>query len=174
MDDSIRPIEGYPGYRVSVGGEVQSCWSRRGRRDRMTGTWLPLEPIRRPCGHLFVNLHRDGTKTARYIHHLVLEAFVGPRPPGLICCHWDGDPTNNRVENLRWDTYQANSDDVLRHGRRRMGETASMAKLKEGQVREIRRLMAEGASPEGLADRFGVGCPNIKAIACGKSWRHLL
>lgn len=101
MDDPIRPIKGYPGYRVSGEGEVQSCWSRRGRRDRMTGTWLPLEPIRRPYGYLSVNLHRGGTKTARYIHHLVLEAFVGPRPPGLICCHWDGDPTNNRVENLR-------------------------------------------------------------------------
>jgi hypothetical protein len=29
-----------------------------------------------------------------------LEAFVGPRPPGLVCCHEDGDPANNRVENL--------------------------------------------------------------------------
>ena len=55
-----------------------------------------------------------------------------------------------------------------------MGETASRAKLREDEVREIRRLMAAGESPEELADRFGVGSPNIKAIACGKSWRHLL
>jgi hypothetical protein len=85
-----------------------------------------------------------------------------------------GDPTNNRVENLRWDTYKSNCDDMLRHGNRRMGETGTKARLKEVEVREIRRLMAEGASPDELAARFGVGCPNIKAIACGRTWRHLL
>src|SRR4051794_35697091 len=103
MDDSFRPIDGYPGYRVNKDGEVQSCWKRSGLRDRMTETWLPLKPIRRKHGHLSVNLHRECTKTPRYIHHLVLDAFVGPRPPGLICCHWDGDPANNHLENLRWD-----------------------------------------------------------------------
>lgn len=28
MDDTFRPIEGFPGYRVSRIGEVESCWSR--------------------------------------------------------------------------------------------------------------------------------------------------
>lgn len=140
----------------------------------MTDTWLPLKPILTRWGHLVVNLHRDGRKFRRYIHRLVLEAFVGPRPPGLICCHWDGDPANNRLENLRWDTYKSNCDDMLRHGTRRLGETGTRARLKEAEVREIRRLMADGASPEVLAARFGVGSPNIKAIACGRTWRHLL
>ena len=36
-----------------------------------------------------------------------------------------------------------------------MGETASREELKEDQVRKIRRLMAEGVSPEELAERFG-------------------
>jgi hypothetical protein len=70
-------------------------------RLRLTDTWLPGKPIRRGSGHQVVNLHRDGQKVPRYVHHLVLEAFVGPRPEGLVCCHWDGDPGNNRLENLR-------------------------------------------------------------------------
>jgi hypothetical protein len=63
---------------------------------------------------------------------------------------------------------------MLRHGNRRRGETGTGARLKEGDVREIRRLMAEGSSPDELAARFGVGSPNIKAIACGRTWRHIL
>ena len=140
----------------------------------MTGTWLPLRPIRSGWGYLFVNLHRAGRKEPQFIHHLVLGAFVGPRPPGLICCHWDGDTANNRLENLRWDTCKSNCDDMLRHGTRRRGETASRARLKEAEVREIRRMMAQGASPDDLATRFGVGGPNIKSIASGRTWRHLL
>ena len=108
MDDFFRTIERFPGYRVNREGEIQSCWNRRGRRGGMTDTWLPLKPIRRRWGHVFVNLHKGGEKKPRFIHHLVLEAFVGPRPPGLICCHWDGNPANNHVANLRWDTYKSN------------------------------------------------------------------
>jgi hypothetical protein len=172
--EQFMPINGFPGYQVSRVGEVQSCWNRRGRRGGMGDTWLPLNPIRLYSGHLSVNLHRDRRKIRRSIHHLVLEAFFGPRPAGLICCHWDGDPANNCVENLRWDTYKSNCDDMLRHGNRRMGETGTKARLKEVEVREIRRLMAEGASPHELAARYGVGSPNIKAIACGRTWRHIL
>ncbi|MDP7729539.1 HNH endonuclease [Mycobacterium sp. TY813] len=50
------------------------------------------------------------------MHHLVLEAFVGPRPPGLEGCHGNGDPADNSVANLRWDTRSANVFDSVRHG----------------------------------------------------------
>jgi len=50
------------------------------------------------------------------VHRLVLEAFIGPAPKGTICCHNDGDPTNNRLENLRWDTHSSNTRDAIRHG----------------------------------------------------------
>ena len=174
MGDLFRAIDGFPGYRVGEGGQVQSCWNRVGRRGGMTETWLPLKPIPDRWRHLSVNLHRDGRKIRRFVHHLVLEAFVGERPPGSICCHWDGDPANNRSSNLRWDTCKSNCDDMLRHGNRGRGETASRARLKEAEVREIRRMMAGGASPDDLADRFGVGGSNIRAIASGRRWRHIL
>src|SRR5436305_14954603 len=101
MDDSFRPIDGFPGYRVSPLGVIHSRWKRCGRRGGMADIWLPLKPVADRWGYLSVNLHRDGTKVTRTVHRLVLEAFVGPRPPGLVCCHNDGNPANNRVENLR-------------------------------------------------------------------------
>jgi hypothetical protein len=171
MADEFRPVEGYPGYRVSRTGEVQSFWARKRRAVVPTESWHPLKPILRN-GYLTVNLARGGKKSARRIHRLVLEAFVGPCPEGHVACHGDGDPTNNRLENLRWGTHQSNADDTLRHGRRKMGSQIN-AKLVEAEVIEIRRLRAEDVTSRELASRFGVTKENILAIVNRRSWRHL-
>jgi hypothetical protein len=173
VDDHFKPISEFPGYRVSQYGVVQSCWTRHARPTRMTGTWLTLKPINRGHGYLSVNLSKDGKKKARSIHRLVLEAFVGPCPPGMICCHGDGDPKNNRHENLRWDSPKSNSDDAFRHGTLCRGESARQAKLLEADVLEIRTLRSEGVKLGVLAEHFGVGVENIRAIVCHRSWRHL-
>lgn len=172
MEDEFTPVVGFPGYRITRDGRVESCWSRHARPARMTGTWLPLRPARRHRGHLTVNLSRDGDKTNRPIHRLVLEAYVGPCPSGLVCCHNNGRPWDNRVENLRWDTPKSNSEDALRHGTRAVGSRCK-AKLVETDVIAIRRMWSEGASAAELAGKFGVSGNNIKAIVYRRSWRHL-
>src|SRR5205823_8359515 len=93
-------------------------------------------------------------------------------PPGLICCHGDGDPANNRLANLRWDTPKSNSEDMLRHGTRRMGSAAS-AKLDEEEVLAIRSLKGGGVPMDELAARYGVSRPNVEAIVYRRSWKHL-
>lgn len=138
----------------------------------MSEEWLPLKPIPNRWGHLSVNLHRGGVKTRRYIHRLVLEAFVGPRPEGLVCCHWDGDPSNNRLDNLRWDTHRANGADAIRHGRRKFGEAAG-SKLTEREILEIRRKYAEGVRKSLLAAEYGVTGPQVSNIVTRRAWRHL-
>lgn len=58
---------------------------------------------------------------AYYVHALVLETFVGPRPDGMECCHWKPAPDggyDNRLMNLRWDTRSANAYDRERIARR--------------------------------------------------------
>jgi hypothetical protein len=64
-------------------------------------------------------------------------------------------------------------EDMLRHGTRGRGETASRARLKESEVLEIRRRIADGMSPADLAVRFGVGTANIMAIVNRRTWTHL-
>lgn len=173
MEDEFRKIAEFPGYRVNRRGVVESCWSRHARPSRMTETWQSLSPVRRQWGHQTVNLSRGGKKISRPVHRLVLEAWVGPCPEGLICCHNNGLPWDNRVENLRWDSYQANADDALRHGTRARGARCGATKLAEDDVVQIRRLGAEGEAIGDLAVRFGVTRDNIKAIVYHRSWRHL-
>jgi hypothetical protein len=58
----------------------------------------------------------DSQTRTWFVHRLVARAFLGDGEPGEVVCHFDGNPANNRVENLRWDTQRANVQDAIRHG----------------------------------------------------------
>lgn len=97
-----RPVEGHPGYEVSDHGRV-----RHGARV------LKCSPG--PNGYRKTRFGR-GTPDL-YVHHLVLAAFVGPRPDGAVTRHLDGDELNNALANLVYGTPGENMHDVVRHGR---------------------------------------------------------
>ncbi len=171
MDDHYLPIDGFPGYRVSRLGEIQSRWLKAGRHSKLTEEWRPLKPFLR-CGYPSVNLSRAGEKSAFKAHRLVLGAFVGPCPEGMVACHKDGNRENGTLSNLRWDTHKSNSNDTLLHGRRSRGANVN-SKLVEQDVLEIRRRWAEGTALNELAAEHGVTKGNIRAIVQWHSWRHL-
>jgi hypothetical protein len=50
------------------------------------------------------------------VHHLIAETFHGPRPEGMVVRHLNGNPLDNRAENLRWGTYTENNLDAVAHG----------------------------------------------------------
>ena len=101
-------------YEVSDTGEVRSCDRVSGGRKYVGKT---LRPSTSKRGYKRVNLHKGGAAPRTYtVHTAVLEAFVGPRPEGLVCRHLDGDPSNNKVGNLEWGTPTENMLDKARHG----------------------------------------------------------
>lgn len=51
----------------------------------------------------------DGVTRDRYIHHLVYEAFVGPRTKGMVIDHIDENRWNNYHVNLQEISYQENT-----------------------------------------------------------------
>ena len=63
-----------------------------------------------------MSLYTQGKNKIRYVHSLVAESFIGPRPEGMEVCHNDGDPTNNHLDNLRYGTSSGNELDKVRHG----------------------------------------------------------
>lgn len=112
------PVDGFPGYEVSNHGQVRglprTIDTVRGPR---TVRGCVLSQWTTPKGHKSVSLRGTRGQLTRLVHSLVLTAFVGPRPDGYECCHSDGDPANNHVWNLRWDTSSENNFDTVRHGR---------------------------------------------------------
>lgn len=119
MIEEWRPIAGYEDlYSVSNTGYVRSEHRVVARKDGRVCTRHEriLAPNVNGSGHHSVQLCRGAVGKRRFIHQLVLEAFVGPRPPGMESLHGDGNPANNHVANLRWGTTAENRQDSIRHG----------------------------------------------------------
>ena len=119
-DERWRPIPGYEGtYEVSDLGRVRSVdrWVSRanGGQYRRRGKVLAAHPHPR-AGYPLVKLKINNAVHSATTHALVMLAFVGPRPEGLEVCHNNGDPTDNRPANLRYDTRSENRRDSVRHG----------------------------------------------------------
>jgi len=73
-------------------------------------------------GHLSVHIGHNNKKFIVAVHKLVLLAFVGPCPDGMECCHNNGVASDNRIENLRWDTHFNNNVDRKKHGNYKTGK----------------------------------------------------
>ena len=122
-----RDIQSHADYQVSNLGRVRSndhvSIDTNGRRMQFRGCIRKLY------------LDKDGRQRVTLrgvnflVHHLVLVAFVGPRPHAMEGCHEDGDAAHNWVTNLRWGTRESNVDDVYRHQARRRDPRAMLPRL---------------------------------------------
>jgi hypothetical protein len=158
-----------PGYRV---GDEGSVWSAvvGGCKPRVGDTWHQLKPYPTPKGYMYVTI---GLNNRRYVHRLVLEAFVGPCPEGMECRHKDGDPGNNRLDNLCWGTPRENYEDAVRHGTDLKGEEQNGSVLTEADVLEAVAMSRAGERIVAIARRFEVTPPAIGKILSGENWRHV-
>lgn len=168
---------GCPDYEIGSDGTVWSIyktagWKKKARR----GIWFRKEPTTDHLGRKIVNLRRK----TRLVSRLVLTAFVGHPPEGMECCHYDGNPGNNNLENLRWDTHHNNMQDNLRLGTTSRGEHRKNSKLTRESVEQIRREMSllEGSSrgnkaraARSLAAKYSVATKTVLSAYYGKSWR---
>jgi hypothetical protein len=165
-----RDVPDFPGYRVGDDGSVWGRLSLNGIGP-MKDDWRRLSPGNCRGYHLY-GLQRGGRRYNRTAHRLVLEAFVGPRPPGTECCHGDGNRGNNALANLRWDTRKSNHADALRHGTHPRGEGHGNATMTEADVEAVAVLLAEGFSRTEVALQTGVDLGTVSRIALGKAWSH--
>lgn len=91
------------------------------------GTAIRRGRVLRPSlyrGYPRVNLRRPELSCFVSLHHLVLFAFIGPRPEGMEALHGDGDRLNARASNLRWGTRSENVADAISHGTHEMSRRA--------------------------------------------------
>jgi hypothetical protein len=77
-------------------------------------------------GHMRVHIGINKKNYHLLVHRLVLLTFVGEPPDGAECCHNNGIPNDNRLENLRWDTHFNNNQDRKRHGNYASGKNHPM------------------------------------------------
>lgn len=164
-----RRIPEEPAYFVSNYGRVcnvdrvlHTGQLRRGRIIRPA--------VSKATGHQQIVIG-TGNRFRMMLHALVLHVFIGPKQPGHEGLHWDDDPANNRLTNLRWGTRSENNLDAVRNGGKAIGEDIPHSKLTEDAVRIIRANPQ--ASHTSLGVRFGCSAAAVKQVRDGITWKHV-
>src|SRR6185436_1339137 len=98
-------------------------------------------------------------------HRFIAQAVHGDPPsPKHVCHHIDGNPSNNRPDNLKWITQRENCS-IRASGRPR--------KLTQKQVADI--LACKPAPRISLADmarKFGVAMTTVEHVRGGRTWKN--
>jgi len=170
QEEIWRPIAGYEGfYEVSNYGRVRGVDRITSHGHRRKGKLRRLDLTK--TGHQKVKLCRKGVEEVLLVHRVVLEAFVGPCPEGMVCCHGPNGVLDNSLGNLCWGTKSKNAgEDKRRDGTDNRGTKHAMVKLTENQVLDI---LADQRTYQRIADSYGVSKPTITAIKTGRNWGWL-
>ena len=169
MEEIWKRVKDYPDYEVSNKGRVLS--HKRG--------WTGLLKLRPDLSHGYekITLSENGRQKAFDVHRLVLEVFIGPCPLGHETNHKDGVKSNNNLENLEWVTPSENATHAHQTGLIRLpppfGEKSSKAKLKDGEVHLIKKLLRKGIKQITIAKMFKVTPGCISHIKTERYWDHI-
>lgn len=161
------PVVDYTGlYEVSRYGSIYSD-----RTDIFLATTMDKD------GYLYVILCVNGVRRTKKVHKIVMEAFVGPCPPGKQVNHKDSDRTNNYLSNLEYVTASENIRHAISNGFMNSdhckGEECNFSILKEEDVIVVRQRCKSGETQRSVADDYGISQPAVSHIVSGKNWAHV-
>jgi HNH endonuclease/NUMOD4 motif len=183
MDESVievwRVIAQAPNYSVSNMGRV-----KRSSAGKNTYIGRFVKPAISQTGYYRVRLQHEGSEYSRFVHNLVCRAFHGHPPTTKHqAAHWDGNKTDNRVDNLRWATPKENGQDKVRHGTTAIGDRNGSRiypeRLKRGDENGARTpegrkradsIRADNGTCKAIAQRHGVSPALVCLIRNGKAW----
>ncbi len=157
--ETWKDVPGYEGnLQASTAGRIR-C-SARGRRRSLDENNIIRPRVRDRSGHLSICIYHGKEEQ---VHRMVAAAFLGPCPEGMMVLHNNGDPADNRPENLRFGNAAENDHDIYRQGGKRR-------KLDLADVEGIRFGMLAGHTDRQLAWNFDVDISMINRIRNGKRY----
>ena len=167
------PVKGASSYQVSDKGEIRSV-DRVIEMKRTMATSITAnlcEKILSPFDNGPYKRIRliDGGPN-KLVHRIVWETFRGEIPEGLQVRHLNGNPQDNRLDNLALGTAKDNADDRQRHGTVARGERNGNSKLTRDIVKCIRET---DMSNKEAAALYGVTTKTIYNVKSGKAWGHV-
>lgn len=172
-----RAVVGFEGqYEVSNFGNVRSL-------DRISYAVIKGKRVGRRLKGKNIKLFKDKHGYLNYmmnewtykVHSVVALAFLGPRPDGMIVCHWDDDGGNNHVSNLRYATYSENLRDAVRNKKMpHLGYSGNgRRKLTKKQCDYIRSFPYENGLYEKLGRELGVYGGTVARIYRGLGYKDV-
>lgn len=172
-EEEWKPVVGYEGlYSVSSLGNVRSEERvvSNGTASRIVKPRL-LRQRKNPGGYWCVYLCKKCKRETFRVHRIVALAFLGEPPAGCIVLHGCRGKDCNSIDNLSYGTSsQNNGKDRLRDGTDNRGARNGNAKLKDDDIRFIRKSSDTHAA---LAKAYGVSQTTIYQIRLNTRWSHV-
>jgi hypothetical protein len=166
-DEAWVCVTGYAGsYWLSSWGKVVSTHYLRSGRVRLLRV---LAPTVYPA----VALRRGGRTVQVGLNRLVAEHFLAP-PAEARLTHVlpkDGNALNLCADNLYWADLRETADPVAAERLHPSGEGHAGHRLTTAQVQQVHQLIAQGATQQAVADRFGVSRVTISYVVNGQMRR---
>lgn len=175
--ETWRPIPGWEDrYEVSDAGRVRSLdciivnqfqvpYRREGK---VRALWTD------PKGYRHATLYRANVGKRFSVHRLVMLAFRGECPEGHMVCHENGDPSDNRLANLRYGTNSSNQLDRAKHGTHARGTRSVTNRHSEDDIRAMRALYSSGRySQREIGNMYGIRQAAVSAIVNRRVWAWL-
>lgn len=178
MEEIWKDIPGYEGYyQASTLGRIRSVdreisyLSGKNKVPR-TDFWpSQIKTLRyRKDGYLQVNLSKNSKKGYFPVHKIISKVFLGNQPKGMDVCHNNGDRSDNRLSNLRYDTRKNNLSDTILHATRIQGEKHYNAKLTDEQVIKI---LKDFRNQRVIAEEYGIGQGHVSRLKKRLQRRYL-
>lgn len=185
-------------YEVSSTGNI-----RRAKPGIATFVGRPVSPVCGPTGYKVIAVgNGTGKQQRKYVHHVVAEAFIGPRPDGHVVNHIDGDKQNNCAANLEYVTRKGNAAHAIAVIPRKKGPTKPKAqpkglargadhwtaqkphliargsrmphsKVSAEDVQTIRNRVAAGDVQRAVAADMGISVSQVSRIINGTRWGYV-
>jgi len=160
-----KDIKGYKDYEVSSYGNVRSLKFNRIKL---------LTHIKDKYGYLKNGIYSNGKMKKILVHRLVALEFIPNLKNKPQVNHINGIKTDNRVENLEWNTAKENINHAVLNGLHKSlkGVKQNGCKLTEKKVLEIRKIN-NSLSQKEISIKFGITQPLVSSILKNKIWKHI-
>ncbi len=162
-----RPVRFFEkNYSVSNLGRVKS-------HARNTTSGGIMNPSKQERGYMRVCLHIDGMKYNKFVHRLVLGTFTQRPSWASQVNHIDGNPSNNRLDNLEWSDSSHNQKHALRTGLARIPwkRISEREKIIIANLHKLGRL--KPVTQELIARAFGITQSNVSLIVSAVEAKEL-
>ena len=139
-------IKDYPEYGITKTGVIRNESTNKIKSQYVGST-----------GYYMVSFSYKNKSKSKRVHRLLAINFI-PNPNNYkFINHIDGDKLNNDLNNLEWCTHSHNMKHAFKTGLvNNTGEKNGMSKLNKSKVVEIKRLIKNGMSQQGIANKFNV------------------
>lgn len=166
----MKPVPNFPDYYCSKDGDI---FSSKGKTLKKLNSTIKKYKQAYRKARLYVTLRKNNKSYRKFVHQVVMLTFVGDYPEGKEINHIDGNPLNNKLENLEYVSSSENTRHAFKNGlNKNAGDNHYIAKLDDIKVLTILTL-EENSNLTKLSEHFKVARSTIQDVVKNRTWKHI-